>query len=43
MTGTGTQPDTAERWLDAWVLEAADRGLSKDGAYWEVGWDWIAQ
>jgi hypothetical protein len=35
------QPETADRWLDAWVLEATDRGLPKDGAYWQAGWDWI--
>ena len=43
LTGTGMQPETADRWLDAWGLEAASRGLSKDGAYWEAGWDWIAE
>ena len=37
--GTGTQPETADRWLDAWVLEATGRGLSKDGAYWQAAWD----
>jgi hypothetical protein len=26
----------------AWVLEAHGRGLPKDGAYWQAGWDWIA-
>lgn len=35
------QPETADRWLDAWVLEATGRGLPKDGAYWQAGWDWI--
>lgn len=42
LTGTGIQPETADRWLDAWVLEATGRGLAKDGAYWQAGWDWIA-
>ena len=37
------QPETADRWLDAWVLEATGRGLPKDGAYWQAGWDWIAE
>ena len=37
------QPETAVRWLDAWVLEATGRGLPKDGAYWNAGWDWIAE
>ena len=42
LTGTGMQPETADRWLDAWVLEAAGRELPKDGRYWQAGWDWIA-
>ena len=37
------QPETADRWLDAWVLEATGRGLPKDGAYWNAGWDWITE
>ena len=37
------QPETADRWLDAWDLEAAGRGLSKDRSYWQAGWDWIAR
>jgi hypothetical protein len=35
--------ETAERWLDAWVLEAAGRGMAKDGDYWQAGWDWIQE
>jgi hypothetical protein len=31
-----------ERWCDAWELEAAGRGLPKDGAYWTAGAEWIA-
>jgi hypothetical protein len=31
-----------ERWCDAWALEAAGRGLPKDGDYWELGEAWIA-
>ena len=27
LMGTGMQPETADRWLDAWVLEATGRGL----------------
>jgi hypothetical protein len=37
------QPETADRWLDAWVLEAATRDLPPDGAYWDAGYDWIAE
>ena len=28
------EPETADRWLDAWGLEAAGRGLSRDEAYY---------
>ena len=43
LSGTGMRSETADRWLDAWVLEATGRGLVKDGAYWQAGWDWIAE
>lgn len=36
------QPEMADRWLDAWLLEAATRDLPRDGAYWNAGCDWIA-
>ena len=39
---TGMDEATADRWLDAWILEAAGRGLPKDGAYWQIGSEWIA-
>jgi len=35
------QPETADRWLDAWVLKATGRGLHRDGAYWDAAWEWI--
>lgn len=35
-------PETADRWLDAWELEAAGRGLPRDREYWEIGETWIA-
>lgn len=41
LTGTGMTPETADRWLDAWVLEASTRDLPRDGAYWNAGYDWI--
>ena len=41
LMGLGMTPETADRWLDAWVLEAAGRGLPRDGRYWGAGWDWI--
>jgi hypothetical protein len=42
MVDTGMTPETADRWLDAWILEAATRDLPRDGAYWDAGYDWIA-
>ena len=39
LIATHMTPDTADRWLDAWILEATGRGLPKDGAYWQAGWD----
>jgi hypothetical protein len=36
------QPETADRWLDAWVLEAATRDLPQNGGYGDAGYDWIA-
>lgn len=33
--------ETADRWLDAWVLEAATRDLPRDGGYWNAGYAWI--
>jgi hypothetical protein len=35
-------PEIAERWLDVWVLKATGRGLPKDGAYWNAGYNWMA-
>ena len=43
LTRTGMQPEAADRWLDAWVLEATGRGPPRDGAYWQAGWEWIAE
>jgi len=37
------QPDTADRWLDAWAIEAATRDLPPDRSYWDAAYDWIAQ
>ena len=35
-------PEPADRWLDAWVLEAATRDVPRYGAYWNAAYDWIA-
>ena len=42
LTGSGMPLEAAERYCDAWVLEVADRGLLRDGAYWQLGSEWIA-
>ena len=43
LMGSGMTPETADRWLDAWVLKATGRGLARDGAYWDAAWDWIVE
>ena len=42
LTGSGIDLETAERWCDAWEIEAAGRGMPKDGDYWTAGAEWIA-
>ena len=42
LTGSGMSLETAERRCDAWEIEAAGRGLPRDGAYWQLGSEWIA-
>jgi len=42
LTDYGMPKEEAERWCDAWELEAAGRGLQKDAVYWELGEEWIA-
>ena len=39
---TGMDEATANRWCDAWDLEATGRGLPRDREYWEIGEAWIA-
>ena len=39
---TGMDQPTAERWLDAWILEATGRGLPREADYWTLGAEWIA-
>jgi hypothetical protein len=34
--------ETAERWCDAWELEATGRGLPRDADYWTAGKEWTA-
>jgi glycine/D-amino acid oxidase-like deaminating enzyme len=36
--------DSAERWISAWEIEAALRGLDRrKGGWWEPAWGWIAE
>jgi hypothetical protein len=42
LTGSGMSLDTAERWCDAWEIDAAGRGLPRDSAYWQAGAQRIA-
>ena len=40
--GSGMSLETAERWCDAWEIEAAVRGLARDADCWTAGAAWIA-
>ena len=42
LTGSGMAPEVAERWLVAWVDEAASRGVQRGAAYWAAAAPWIA-
>jgi len=41
LTGSGMDPEVANRWCDAWETEAALRDVKRDGDYWEAGRTWI--
>ena len=43
LVGSGMSLEAAERWCDAWELEAAGRGLPRDGTYWQTGEAWIVR
>jgi len=38
----GMDESTANRWCDAWEIEAAGRAMARDATYWQAGADWIA-
>jgi len=42
LTGSGMSLETAERWCDAWEIEAARPSLPRDSSYWQLGSDLIA-
>ena len=33
---------TADAWIAAWDVQAAENGLEHCRVYWERGWEWIA-
>jgi hypothetical protein len=37
LTDHGMSLETAERWCDAWELEATGRSLPRDADYWTIG------
>ena len=43
LTDFGMPLEEAERWCDAWELEAATREIPTTGDFWTVGDAWIAE
>lgn len=43
LTGDWVTEPTADDWIAAWDVQAAQDGLERGSAYWEVGWTWIAE
>jgi hypothetical protein len=44
LVGSGMSVETAERWCDAWEIEATGPGISRDEwGYWHAGEAWIAE
>lgn len=41
LTDGGVSLDRAERWCDAWELEAALHGIGRSAEYWQDGKRWI--
>jgi len=41
LTDGGVALDHAERWCDAWELEAALHGIGRSAEYWQDGKRWI--
>ena len=36
-------PELADAWIAASEAKAAEDGLERGSAYWQAGWDWIAE
>ena len=43
LIGEGVTEETADAWIAAWEAKAAEDGLERGSAYWQAGWDWIAE
>jgi hypothetical protein len=39
----GVTEETADAWIAVWEAQSARDGLERGSAYWQVGWDWIAE
>ena len=40
LTGTGRQPETADRWLDAWEVIGEDRAVRD---HWDRAFTWVSE
>ena len=43
LIGERVTEETADAWIAAWEAQAAQDGLERGAAYWQAGWDWIAE
>jgi hypothetical protein len=43
LTDYGMSLEDAERWCDAWEIEAASQQLLRDANYWQLGAMWVAE
>jgi hypothetical protein len=42
LIGEGATEETADAWIAAWEVQAAQDELGRGADYWDAGWDWIA-
>jgi hypothetical protein len=43
LIGERVTEETADAWIAAWESQAARDGLERGSAYWQAGWEWIAE
>ncbi len=43
LTGEGVTEETADALIAAWEARAIEDGLERGAAFWQAGWDWIAE